>query len=191
MKKRIFKSGIILLLILVALVLIPQTRRTIKQAINTVRVILFLPPINSVNVGDELTPFTYQLTNLEGDLNPIGIGKGRVTFISYWATWCPPCIVELPSIQELYNDYGDKIDFVLITEEKPEVVDRFLKKKQLTLPVVFPNMETPESLLERSIPTNYLIDQTGKVIMKEKGEGDWSRTLVRETLDSLLLNGAK
>ncbi|WP_281541612.1 TlpA family protein disulfide reductase [Maribacter aestuarii] len=187
MKKRIFKSGSILLLLLVALVLIPQTRRPIKRAINTVRVKLFLPPINSVNVGDELTPFTYQLTNLEGDLNPIDIGKGRVTFISYWATWCPPCIVELPSIQELYNDYGAKIDFVLITKEKPEVVERFLKKKQLNLPVVFPNMETPESLLERSIPTNYLIDQTGKVVMKEKGEGDWSRTLVRETLDSLLL----
>ena len=130
-----------------------------------------------------VTPFDYKLYDLNANALEVGIGKGKVTFLSYWATWCPPCLAELPGIQELYSRYGDRIEFVLITSENPEVVNRFLDKKNYDLPVYLPRMNTPEVLSERSIPTNYIIDAKGKILVKEQGAVDWTSEKVREILE--------
>ena len=124
--------------------------------------------------------------SLDGLSKEVAVGSGKVTFISYWATWCPPCIAELPSIASLYKDYGNRIQFLLITNERPAVVEQFLIKKNFNLPAVIPQMETPEALFERSIPTNYIIDGNGTIVIKEKGASDWNSKNVRTTLDALL-----
>ncbi len=115
------------------------------------------------------------------------VGEGEVVFLSYWATWCPPCIAELPSIEKLYADYRYKIKFILITNEDPKVVQKFLAKKKFNLPVFLPQMETPSELFEPSIPTNYIIDQNGTIILKEKGASNWNSIQVREAIDNLLI----
>ncbi|UWX56650.1 TlpA family protein disulfide reductase [Maribacter litopenaei] len=67
----------------------------------------------------QVQPFVYELENLDGEPVNAKVGDGEITFISYWATWCPPCIAELPSIDGLYQDYGDKISFLMISNEDP------------------------------------------------------------------------
>ena len=152
---------------------------------NKIKVQLFSPSTLDVEDQTQLEPFSYQVTDLKGQPETIEIGHGKITFLSYWATWCPPCIAELPSIQKLYNDYRDKIDFVLLTDEDSEVVQAFLEKKQYDLPVFISKMQTPEKLYERSIPTNYIIDKSGKIIVKEQGATDWNSKKVREILEGL------
>lgn len=176
----------IIFIICIALLIIPQTRTPIQVAFNQLKVSIFSPNAFAKADQTQLQPFTYQLRTIDGRSHTAEIGQGKVTFISYWATWCPPCIAELPSIEKLYQDYGDTIDFVLITQEDPDKVKRFLERKELTVPAVFPQMETPELLYERSIPTNYIIDKTGKIIIKEKGAADWNSADVREILDKLI-----
>lgn len=172
--------------IFIILMIVPQTRMPIQEGISKIRVALFSPSALDEDQQTQLEPFTYRLIALDGTPADVEIGKGKVTFISYWATWCPPCRAELPSIQELYTDYGQMVDFVLITNENPDVIRKFLNKKQFTLPVVLPQMETPAALLERTIPTNYVIDKTGKVVIKEQGATDWSSDKIRETLNLLI-----
>lgn len=186
MKKKNLKFSNIIFAIFIVLLIIPQTRTAIQVAVNKIKVQLFSP--STLDVGDQtqLDPFSYQIQDLEGKPIAVEIGQGKVTFLSYWATWCPPCIAELPSIQKLYDDYGDQIDFVLLTDEDPEVVKRFLEKKDYRLPVFTPRMQTPEKLYERSIPTSYIIDKKGKVIIKEKGATDWNSQKLREVLDILI-----
>ncbi|WP_299764955.1 TlpA disulfide reductase family protein [uncultured Dokdonia sp.] len=186
MKKKKFSLKNILFLVVIALLIIPQTRTPIQVAINKLKVQIFSPSAFAKADQAQLEPFTYKVSSIDGLSRNAEIGQGKVTFISYWATWCPPCIAELPSIEKLYADYGNKVDFVLITNEKPDKVKRFLERKQLNIPAVFPEMETPELLFERSIPTNYIIDKTGKIVIKEKGAADWNSTEVRETLDKLI-----
>jgi thiol-disulfide isomerase/thioredoxin len=184
-RKKISVSNIVLLVFL-ALLLIPQTRAPIQVAINKVKMLVLSPSALDEEDQTQLKPFNYKGKDLNGVPNVVEVGMGRVAFLSYWATWCPPCIAELHSIQKLYVDYADKMDFILLTNEDPAVVRRFLEKKRYELPVYFPSIETPEALYETSIPTNYIIDATGKIMVKETGAADWNSPNIRKLLDSLI-----
>ncbi|MDO6471670.1 TlpA disulfide reductase family protein [Maribacter sp. 1_MG-2023] len=188
MKKRKFKISDIIFVVFILLLIIPQTRTPIQVAVNKLKVAIWSPSIEDEEDQDQVTPFQYAVTNLQGDTESISVGKGKVTFISYWATWCPSCIAELPGIQDLYKDYGDKVNFILLTQEEPDKVQRFIDKKEYELPIYFPQMQAPEVLQENSIPTNYVIDATGKIIIKETGAADWNSKKIRNLLDDLVLN---
>jgi len=185
MKKKL-KASDILFGVFIILLLIPQTRKPIQVAINKAKLYVFSPSVIDKEDQTQLTPFNYRLSTLAGDSKSIEIGKGKVTFLSYWATWCPPCIAEMPSIQLLYNDYKDEVNFVLLTNEESQVAQVFLDKKGYQLPVFRPQLKAPELLYSTSIPTNYIIDQKGKIVVKETGAADWNSESIRETLDKLL-----
>lgn len=188
MKKRKFKISDIIFVVFILLLIIPQTRTPIQVAVNKLKVAIWSPSIEDKEDQDQVTPFQYAVIDLKGKTESISVGNGKVTFISYWATWCPPCIAELPGIQELYKDYGDKVNFILLTQEEPERVQRFIEKRGYELPIYFPKMQAPEVLQENSIPTNYVIDTTGKIIIKETGAADWNSKKIRNLLDDLISN---
>ena len=186
MKKRKFKISDIFFVVFIALLIIPQTRTPIQVALNKLKVAVWSPSVNSVADQNKLEPFGYRVTDINGQTKTIAVGEDKVTFLSYWATWCPPCLAEMPGIQKLYKDYGDKMEFILLTQEDPQVVQRFLTKKGYDLPVYFPQMNTPEILSSKSIPTNYIIDAQGSILIKETGAADWNSEKVRTLLDELL-----
>lgn len=187
MKKRKFKISDIIFVVFIVLLLIPQTRTPIQVAVNKLKVAIWSPTVEDAEDQNQVTPFQYTVVDMEGEAKSISVGKGEVTFISYWATWCPPCIAELPGIQDLYTDYGYKVNFMLLTQEAPEKVQRFITKKGYELPIYFPQMQAPEVLQENSIPTNYVIDGKGNIIIKETGAADWNSKKVRTLLDDLLI----
>ena len=187
MKKRKFKISDIIFVVFIVLLLIPQTRTPIQVAVNKLKVAIWSPTVEDAEDQNQVTPFQYTVVDMEGEAKTISVGKGEVTFISYWATWCPPCIAELPGIQDLYAYYGDKVNFMLLTQEAPEKVQRFITKKGYELPIYFPQMQAPEVLQENSIPTNYVIDGKGNIIIKETGAADWNSKKVRTLLDDLLI----
>ncbi|WP_396632769.1 TlpA family protein disulfide reductase [Maribacter sp. R86514] len=188
MKKRKFKISDIIFVVFILLLIIPQTRTPIQVAVNKLKVAIWSPSIEDEEDQDQVTPFQYAVIDLKGKTESIFVGKGKITFISYWATWCPPCIAELPGIQDLYKDYGDKVNFILLTQEEPEKVQRFIEKRGYELPIYFPQMQAPDVLQENSIPTNYVIDTTGKIIIKETGAADWNSKKIRNLLDDLVSN---
>lgn len=185
MKRKTPKLSNLIFAGFILLLLIPQTRTPIQVAVNKLKLLVWSPSELDAEDQTQLEPFTYYLNDLNGTPKSVEIGDGKVTFISYWATWCPPCIAELPSVEKLHADYGDEINFLLITNEDPAVVTRFIEKKNYDLPVFIPRMAPPEKLYERSIPTNYLIDGSGKIIMKETGAADWDSERVRGVLKKL------
>ena len=186
MKIRKPKISDIIFVVFIALLLIPQTRTPIQVALNKLKVAVWSPSVEDEEDQEQVVPFEYVVQELNGTPKQIGIGQGKVTFLSYWATWCPPCIAELPGIQELYADYGDKVDFVLLTQEETEKVQRFITKKGYDVPVYIPQMQAPELLQSNSLPTNYIIDAKGNIIIKETGAADWSSAKVRKLLEGLL-----
>ena len=186
MKRKTFKISNLLFAIFIILLIVPQTRTPIQVAVNKIKVFIWSPSTINEEDQTQMQAFTYQLVDLKGTPTEVEIGSGEITFISYWATWCPPCIAELPSIQKLHYDYKSKVNFILITNENADVVGQFLKKKDFDLPIFIPRMDAPAALFESSIPTNYLIDGQGKIIIKETGAADWDSKKVRNILNDLL-----
>lgn len=147
----------------------------------------------------KIQAFDFTLTDQYGNEHTLSDYKGKVVFLNFWATWCPPCKKELPDIEELYKDYnlneGDVI-FLGITNptsadypnnsdvSKDEIME-FLKDNEYTFPVLFD--ETGEILRDYSIsafPTTFMIDKEGNILgyvpgmmTKEQMQGIIKQTL--------------
>ncbi|KPM31879.1 Thioredoxin [Croceitalea dokdonensis DOKDO 023] len=185
MKKK-FKPSDIFFLVFIALLMIPQTRKPIQLAVNKAKIWVWSPSEIAAEDQKQLSPFDYPVLTLDGQSKTIEVGKGKVTFIGYWATWCAPCLAELPTIEALYADYGDQVNFLLLTNEQPKTVKAFLQKNPYDLPIYTSQITPPDLLLNSSIPTNYLIGQNGHILSKETGAADWNSERVRDMLEDVL-----
>jgi thiol-disulfide isomerase/thioredoxin len=173
-----------LLLLLVALLFIPQTGTPIKVFFN--RLIAFSPSEIAVEKQETITDYTWKLEDLKGNTAHFTSAEAKVTLVNVWATWCPPCIAEMPSMQALYNKYGTEVSFYFVSLETPETLKRFMEKKGYTFPVYTTNDRFPEPLETNSFPTTYLISKKGKVVINKKGAADWDSDNVYATIDALL-----
>ncbi len=133
-----------------------------------------------------LTDFNWQLLDQQQHSFNLNDYKGKVVVINNWATWCPPCIAEMPSLAKLYQQYKGRVVFLFVAHDKPDRVVEFLKKNKLKIPVVFVQSETPPLLQSNSIPTTFIIDKTGAIVVKKTGAADWNSAQVHKILDQLI-----
>ena len=133
-----------------------------------------------------LDTYQWQLTNKEGNIFNFETQKGEVVLINFWATWCPPCVAEMPSLQSLYNDFGDRVTFMFVAKDDPQRVTKFIAKKEYQLPVYYSKTKEPDILTSKSLPTTYIIDKEGKIIVAEIGSADWNSPKIRTLLKRLL-----
>jgi thiol-disulfide isomerase/thioredoxin len=109
-----------------------------------------------------------------------------VVLIDFWASWRLPCLPELKGLQALYDEYGDRVDFYLITDEEREPVEAFMAKNGFTFPVTYLIIGEPTPVLAQEPPRSYLIDKNGYVVIDQEGIASWDSSKVRKLLDSLL-----
>ena len=170
--------------IFLILMLIPATRTPIQVTVN--RVFSFSPSIISEDKQENLNTFEWQLIDLEGNEINLSNSKNEVILINVWATWCPPCIAEMPSLQELYADYKDQVDFYFVANDKPEAVKKFLAKHKYNFPVFMQASNAPNQLQSNSLPTTFLIDKKGNIVVSKTGAANWNSDQFRAKLDELL-----
>ncbi len=113
----------------------------------------------------DLPEFTVSAMN--GSVASIKDQSGKVVLLNFWATWCPPCRSEMPSMQVLYDKTRD-VPFTLFaisTNEKKETVEKFLKENKYTYPMYLDQSGTVGAqLASRGIPTTYILDKQGRAI---------------------------
>ncbi|MBC2840031.1 TlpA disulfide reductase family protein [Robiginitalea sp. SC105] len=112
--------------------------------------------------------------------------RGQVALINLWASWRLPCLPELRGIQSLYEDYGDRVRFYIITDEEREPVEAFMQEHGFTFPVTYRVVGDPAPVDLSDPPRSYLIDKKGFIVAAEEGISDWDSARVRELLDQLL-----
>ncbi len=134
-----------------------------------------------------LASYDWQLLDMEGSRFNFGETRGKVVIVNFWATWCPPCVAEMPSFQQLYEVYGNKVQFIFYANDEAARVQSFLNKKKYSFPVYLSGTRTPIELEHPSIPTTYIIDAHGNIVLKEVGAADWDSQTVYELLDRLLM----
>ena len=175
----------ILFVIAIVLMIIPQTRTPIQVFLHK-GLSLFGPSIIDESERESISFENWQLQGLDGEIVNLKDFEGEVTLLNFWATWCPPCIAEMPSLQELYNEYSGKVNIVLISNEEPQVVDRFLLKNNYEFNVYRPMGSYPNSFQISSIPRTFILSNTGEIVVDKKGSANWNSEKVRALLDILL-----
>lgn len=180
-KKKI--SNLIFVIILV-LFFIPNTRGMMQ--IFLTRIFSFSPGLVAAEERVKVESYDWKLHGVNTESMNFDTAQGKVVLLNYWATWCPPCIAEMPSLQKLYNDYKDKVVFVFLTEDDDPELNKFMSDKDYYYPIYRSLSSHPKPFVHKPIPGTYVIDKFGNVIIHKVGAANWNSDSVRETLDKLI-----
>ena len=115
--------------------------------------------------------------------------QGKVVFINFWATWCPPCVQEMPSINKLKQSFqgNDKIVFLMVdVDGKMEQAREFMEKNKYDLPVYIPSGRIPGEYLGNSIPTTVILNKSGVTMAHLEGGRDYTSPEIIKVLNELV-----
>jgi peroxiredoxin len=121
-------------------------------------------------------PLDIGLQDVNGMTVKLSDFKGKIMFLNFWATWCPPCRIEMPSMEKLHNKFKNE-DFVMLAidlQEPASVVKKFFKEYKLTfMALLDPDGEASGLFGVRSIPTTFILDKEGRIIGGAVGSREW------------------
>jgi len=133
----------------------------------------------------------FTLHDLAGRTVQLSDYTGKVVLLNFWASFCAPCIEEMPSLQQLWETYGPD-EFAVIgvavdRETKPVAVEKFIEKFQLSFPIPLDPLGNVREAYEiTKLPITYLINQDGQFIGRFIGERDWSSPAAHRTIKKLI-----
>ncbi len=130
----------------------------------------------------------FALADLQGRVWKLADLKGKVSLINLWATWCGPCIQELPHLQKLYEQMKDRKDVLVLTlnvDQEIGLIEPFVKEKKYSFPVL-PAYSYVESILPLiSIPRNWVVSAAGVIEMEQRGFGGDGEEWLKQALEMI------
>ena len=177
------KDGLLGLLIIVALILLVlrfQKMGNPQQEIN----------FNQLKPKEGYLAPKFTLRNLRGNLEGLDDHAGKVIVVNFWATWCAPCVKEMPSFETLYRRFrsqGLTVLAVSLDKDRSAKVQEFVDKYKLSFPVLLDTEGVAEKLYPSfTIPFTYVIDKQGRVAARIDGAKDWESPETFKAIEYLL-----
>ena len=100
--------------------------------------------------------------------------SGKALVLNFWATWCAPCVAEMPNLQRLRDKTSDlDVQFACVTREPVDLVRKFVEKRGIDLPVFVLETEPPDCFKSRAIPATFVLDKNGVIVMRHFGAARW------------------
>ena len=133
----------------------------------------------------------FSLKTTEGKNITLDSLKGKVVFLNFWATWCPPCRQEMPSMEILHQRYkNDGLEFVAVDiMESTSVIQGFMRENSYTFPVVMDtNGDVSNNYGIQAIPATFIIDRDSKIIFYSPGARNWNTPAIFAAFERLLKN---
>jgi cytochrome c biogenesis protein CcmG/thiol:disulfide interchange protein DsbE len=145
-----------------------------------------LPYVESPKPSEEVPNFTFTLNEASRQLTDL---RGQVVVLNFWASWCPPCVAEMPSLERLNQRFQGKGLMVLgiSVDQDADAYVTFLRDQNIT----FPNYRDPEKQISTlygtfMYPETYIIDTQGRLVRKIIGPLEWDSPQVVEFLNGIL-----
>ena len=132
--------------------------------------------------------FNLKLVSSEGERVSMEQFRGQVVFLNIWATWCPPCIAEMPGVNSLYNDVKDQdVVFIMLSvDEDFEKALRFRDRKGYDFEVYQVDGGIPRMYYTQTIPTTFVIDANGELVFTHTGMANYNTSEFRGFLSTLV-----
>lgn len=129
-----------------------------------------------------------QFINNEGKLLSLDDLKGKVVFMNFWATWCPPCVAEMPTINAFHEKYKNNKNLVFLMVD----VDgnftksvKFMQRRKFDLTVWNAASAIPADYLNQSIPTTVILNKKGDIVFKHEGGADYENKDFQQFIEKL------
>jgi peroxiredoxin len=133
---------------------------------------------NQVAIKDNLPAPDFTFPGLDGKKVSLSDYKGMVVLVNIWATWCSPCVEEMPSMEKLYRKFkGENFEILAVSIDEPglKAVAPFMKKSNLTFPALIDSEGAIKAVYGiTGIPESFIIDQQGILLKKIVGPVDWA-----------------
>jgi thiol-disulfide isomerase/thioredoxin len=175
----------VLFFVLVLLFLMPSSRVYLQTKI--AYIFSTAPEIIAQNDQQKISDYNVVLKNLQGEIINLNQSRGKPVLINFWATWCPPCLAELPELHDLYQKYKNEVDFYFISQEESEKLKKFLASKEYDLPVYNQVSNVPRQLKSDALPSTYLINKEGQIIAFAQKSAKWNAEEIQNLISKILL----
>lgn len=133
----------------------------------------------------------FRLVNIEGEDFDVNSLSEEFIFVNYWATWCKPCIAEMPSIESLKADMeGQSIAFLIISDESLKKIQGYLTDKEYSMTFLKKVLIENEKKMA-SFPQTYLINQKGEILFEKTGSAEWNSDQMKEKIRGVMLENSE
>jgi len=142
-------------------------------------------PITKVDLETNILQFE----DLEGNKFSLRDFEGKTLFINYWATWCNPCLAEMPAMAELYEEFkdNDNIVFLYLSKEDMDVITNYIPKDESLQKLPLYKVITDDELFKtRGTPTTFIVDKSGEILVEDVGSAAWNDEKVVNYLKSII-----
>lgn len=146
------------------------------------------PTIPEANAALPKASREFYFTDVNSNMSSLKEFDGKVVFMNIWATWCPPCIAEMPSIHSLSKSLEDEpdIEFVLVSmDEDFDKAKAFMEKRGFDLPIYHYRTKAPGTYESTAIPTTYVITKDGRLAMEKRGLAKYDTNSFEEFMRQL------
>lgn len=180
----------IIIVFAIAMLISPNFKATIIQGL--MKVGLFQPSLpneTQKQPNKKAQIWQVEFVNSKNEILNGNTLKDKVVFINIWATWCPPCIAEMPSINDLYKKYktNTHIIFLLVDADgNLAKSEQFMKIKNFDLPVHISSGALPGEWFGGSLPTTVILDKNGKIVYQHTGAANYNSKKFNNFIDGLL-----
>lgn len=143
-------------------------------------------PANPAERGDfGMADYGWQMNALDGRAVSFGEFRDQVVFLNVWATWCVPCVAEMPAIQRLHDAVSaEGVALVLVSNEDADTVRGFVEKRGYTFPVYL-SQKLPGVFDTETIPATFVVSREGRVVLSHTGAAAWDSTACKAFLRAL------
>jgi thiol-disulfide isomerase/thioredoxin len=143
-------------------------------------------PLSTVlSVYEKASDWT--LTSLDGREMVFGDFKGKVIFLNFWATWCGPCIEEMPSVQRLYDSLQvTGTEFLLVSNEPLEKLRSYARENRFTVPIYHTTDRVPAVFPVAAVPTTFILNREGTIMFNHIGGAQWDHPWTMKFIQQVL-----
>jgi thiol-disulfide isomerase/thioredoxin len=132
--------------------------------------------------------YSFSYADEEGNQSSTEHLEGKVVFINFWASWCPPCRAEMPSLHELYKKFkgDDRIVFLFMNEDEDlDKAKTYLQKEGFSFPLVSASGSVPSQLFDGTLPTTIVLNKQGNIVLRHEGLALYNTAKFAEQLSAL------
>ncbi len=131
------------------------------------------------------------MPGLDGKIHALSNYRGKVVLLNFWASWCPPCRHEMPSMEKLHQELKDKPFQVLACDQEEDDDTVFVFTSQLDPAPTFPLLLDRKSTVSKAyavpgLPTSFLIDKSGRIAYRAVGGRDFGHPAIRALIEKLM-----